>query len=98
MEDSKHKIKHPAQEPDATTPNKSAEVAELTDNWKRSLAEAENARKRADAARLEGRELGVTPAVEALAPVYDQATEDELIRSRLKNEFYSNAAATSETL
>ena len=71
MEDSKHKIKHPAQEPDATTPNKSAEVAELTDKWKRSLAEAENARKRADAARLDGRDHGVALAVEALGPAYD---------------------------
>jgi molecular chaperone GrpE len=71
MEDRKHKIKHPTQEPDATTPDKSAELAALTDKWKRALAEAENARKRADAARLEGRELGVTLAVEALAPAYD---------------------------
>lgn len=48
-----------------------AEIDRLTDKWKRALAEAENARKRADAARIEGREHGIAVAVEALAPAFD---------------------------
>ncbi len=48
-----------------------AEIAALTDKWKRALAEAENARKRADAARLDGREHGISLAVDALAPAFD---------------------------
>ena len=55
----------------AATPDHAAEIAELTDKWKRALADAENARKRADAARMDGREHGVALAVEALAPAYD---------------------------
>lgn len=43
----------------------------MTAKWKRALAEAENTRKCGDAARWDGREHGVTLAVEALAPVYD---------------------------
>ena len=52
-------------------PDPGIELAELTDKWKRALADAENARKRADAARLDGREHGVATAVDALAPAYD---------------------------
>lgn len=48
-----------------------AEIAELTDKWKRALADAENARKRADIARLDGLEHGTALAVEALAPALD---------------------------
>jgi len=58
-------------EPEVAAPNRAAELEELTDKWKRALAEAENARKRADAARFDGREHGVALAVEALAPAYD---------------------------
>lgn len=47
------------------------EIAAVTDKWKRALADAENARRRADAARAEGREHGVAVAVEALAPALD---------------------------
>lgn len=54
-------------------PNLDAELEVLTDKFKRALAEAENARKRADAARLDGREHGVALAVEALAPAFDDA-------------------------
>lgn len=43
----------------------------VTDKWKRALAEAENARKRADMARFDGREHGIALAIEALAPAYD---------------------------
>jgi len=50
---------------------KDAEIAALTDKWKRALAEAENARKRADASRLEGSEHGISLAVDALAPAFD---------------------------
>lgn len=76
MEDNKDKIDQSADkpasiEPDASPRNPDAELAELTDKWKRALADAENARKRADAARLDGRDHGVVLAVEALAPVYD---------------------------
>lgn len=55
----------------ATPPDPSVELAALTDKWKRALADAENARKRADVARMEGREYGVAIGVDALAPVYD---------------------------
>lgn len=47
------------------------EIELLTDKWKRALADAENARKRADASRIEGREHGIAVAVEALAPALD---------------------------
>ena len=50
---------------------KEAEIAALTDKWKRALAEAENVRKRADASRLDGREHGISLAVDALAPAFD---------------------------
>ena len=50
---------------------KDAEIAALTDKWKRALAEAENVRKRADASRLDGREHGISLAVDALAPAFD---------------------------
>ncbi|WP_157966337.1 nucleotide exchange factor GrpE [Oceanibium sediminis] len=49
----------------------SAELARLTDRWKRAMADAENARKRADAARADGREHGIAMAIEALAPAFD---------------------------
>lgn len=58
-------------ETDTATPDPTEALAAMTDKWKRALAEAENARKRADAARLEGRDHGVALAVEALAPAYD---------------------------
>ena len=54
-------------EPEAAPRDPEAELEALTDKWKRALAEAENARKRADAARFDGREHGVALAVEALA-------------------------------
>ncbi|RKF13542.1 nucleotide exchange factor GrpE [Roseovarius spongiae] len=57
--------------PAATETDAQAEIDRLTDKWKRALAEAENARKRADAARIEGREHGIAVAVEALAPAFD---------------------------
>ncbi len=47
------------------------EIDVLRDKWKRALANAESARKRADAARLEGREHGIAEAVEALGPALD---------------------------
>ncbi|MCX8225387.1 MAG: nucleotide exchange factor GrpE [Sulfitobacter sp.] len=56
---------------DTSTPDLSKELEVITDKWKRALAEAENARKRGDAARLDGRDHGVALAVEALAPAYD---------------------------
>jgi len=56
---------------DVATRDYAAELEELTDKWKRALADAENARKRADAARLDGRDHGVALAIEALAPAYD---------------------------
>ena len=46
-------------------------IAELTDRWKRAMAEAENARKRAETARNEGRDHGIALAIEALAPGLD---------------------------
>ncbi len=56
---------------EAPARNRDAELATLTDKWKRALAEAENARKRADAGRREGREHGIALAVDALAPAFD---------------------------
>jgi len=47
------------------------EIEFLTEKWKRALADAENARKRADASRAEGREHAIAVAVEALAPALD---------------------------
>lgn len=47
------------------------EIARLTDRLKRALADAENARKRADAARREGFDQGVVQAVRAFAPALD---------------------------
>lgn len=47
------------------------QIAELTDRWKRAMAEAENARKRAEAVRIEGRDHGIALAIEALAPGFD---------------------------
>ena len=46
-------------------------IADLTDRWKRAMAEAENARKRAEIARVEGRDHGIALAIEALAPGFD---------------------------
>ena len=60
-----------ADEPREAAPALEAELEALTDKWKRALAEAENARKRADLARLDGSQHGVALAVEALAPAYD---------------------------
>ena len=48
--------------------NPEVEISRLTDKWKRALADAENARKRADASRAEGREHGIAVAV---APALD---------------------------
>ncbi|SDZ07038.1 molecular chaperone GrpE [Jannaschia faecimaris] len=56
-------------EPDSSTSTPDLDV--LIDKWKRALAEAENARKRAEASHLEGRHHGIATAVEALAPAYD---------------------------
>lgn len=76
MEENKDTINQSTDEPasdnpGAAIPDQAAELEVLTDKWKRALAEAENARKRADAARLDGREHGVALAVAALAPAYD---------------------------
>ncbi|WP_299748581.1 nucleotide exchange factor GrpE [uncultured Boseongicola sp.] len=81
MEKRKEKINQPtdeptsdeptSDEPEVTTRDPDAELEVLTDKWKRALAEAENARKHANAARIDGREHGVALAVEALAPAYD---------------------------
>ncbi|MGJ5620083.1 nucleotide exchange factor GrpE [Sulfitobacter sp. MF3-043] len=76
MEENKDKINQASDEPtpDETktaAPDPEVDLAVLTDKWKRALAEAENARKRADAARLDGRDHGVALAVEALGPAYD---------------------------
>lgn len=50
---------------------KDTEIGKLTREWKRALADAETARKRADTARAEGCEHGIAVAVEALAPALD---------------------------
>lgn len=76
MEENKDKINQAtddpvADEPKATTQDPEAELEVLTDKWKRALAEAENAHKRADVTRLDGRDHGVALAVEALAAAYD---------------------------
>jgi molecular chaperone GrpE len=76
MEENKDKINQAPDEPTpdepkASTRDPAAELEVLTDKWKRALAEAENARKRADVARLDGRDHGVALAVEALCPAYD---------------------------
>lgn len=59
------------EEPKVEQPSTENEIARVTDKWKRALADAENARKRADVARTEGREHGIATAVEALAPALD---------------------------
>lgn len=56
---------------DVSASDTDAELAQLTDKWKRALADAENARKRADMAQLDGRKHGAAMAIEALAPAYD---------------------------
>lgn len=56
---------------EAQTTSTLDELDVLRDKWQRALADAENARKRADAARLEAREHGIAVAVEALAPALD---------------------------
>ena len=73
MKDEDKETDTAAKQPDpvAEVMEKDAEIAALTDKWKRALADAENARKRADASRLEGSEHGVSLAVEALAPAFD---------------------------
>ena len=55
----------------APIPERDLELELLKDKWKRALAEAENTRKRADVARLDGRADGIALAVEALAPAFD---------------------------
>lgn len=72
----KNKIDEPTNQaspddPDTVTRDPEAEIEVLTDKWKRALAEAENARKRANAAHQDGREHGVALAVAAFAPVFD---------------------------
>lgn len=57
--------------PKAEEKTPKAEIARLTDKWKRALADAENTRKRAEISRAEGREHGIAVAVEALAPALD---------------------------
>lgn len=76
MEENKDKINQASDQPTTDEPaasarNPEAELEVLTDKWKRALAEAENARKRAQVARLEGRDHGVALAIEALGPAYD---------------------------
>lgn len=76
MEENTDRIKQTTEgptsvEPNTATRNLKAELEELTDKWKRALADAENARKRADAARFAGRQHGLALAVEALIPAYD---------------------------
>lgn len=58
-------------EAEAEEKNLEAEVARLTDKWKRALADAENARKAARASHAEGRENGIAVAVAAIAPALD---------------------------
>ncbi|WP_294606551.1 nucleotide exchange factor GrpE [uncultured Roseovarius sp.] len=78
--DPKH---HTAETPETTSedqdgetspPDPAAELEEIKDKWMRALAEVENARKRANAARLDGREHGLAVAVEALVPAFDAVT------------------------
>ncbi len=57
--------------PETAKPDWKAQAESFKEKWKRALAEAENARKRADAAQMDGRDHGIALAVEALAPVYD---------------------------
>lgn len=46
-------------------------VVDLQDRLLRALADAENARKRAERARMEGRESGISDVVSALIPALD---------------------------
>ena len=76
MEKDKDEADQATQEPvmdehDADAPDWEKEREVLTDKWKRALADAENARKRANAAVVDGREHGVALAVTALAPAFD---------------------------
>lgn len=76
MEDKTDKINDVPDEtateaPEVSALDPDAQLEQLTDKWKRALADAENARKRADMAQLDGRKHGVAMAVEALAPAYD---------------------------
>lgn len=78
MEDAENKPDEAAEDTVTEKPETEADGADLkkelnvlTDKWKRALADAENARKRADVARLDGREHGIALAVEALAPAFD---------------------------
>ncbi len=41
--------------PDVSASDPDTELAQMTDKWKRALADSENARKRADMAQLDGR-------------------------------------------
>ncbi len=50
---------------------KREKIGRLTGKRKRALAAAENARKRTDAARVEGREHGIALAAESLDPALD---------------------------
>ncbi|WP_158270884.1 nucleotide exchange factor GrpE [Thalassorhabdomicrobium marinisediminis] len=72
--EAREKVETPAEETasaDEPALDQNDEIEFLTDKWKRALADAENARKRADASRAEGREHGIAVAVEALAPALD---------------------------
>lgn len=84
FEDRKNKLESDPLDPETATASKpeasdggeghathEARIAELTDRWKRAMAEAENARKRAETARGEGRDHGIALAIEALAPGFD---------------------------
>lgn len=84
---------------DTATKDHQAELAALTDKWKRALAEAENIRKRADAARLEGREHGIAAAVEALAPAFDAVSLTiEAVRSGPDKDTEETATRLKELL
>ncbi|MFL0418369.1 nucleotide exchange factor GrpE [Sphingomonas sp. 179-I 2A4 NHS] len=55
--------------PDRAVP--ASEVEELRERLLRALADAENARKRADRARAEGRETGISDLAEMIVPALD---------------------------
>lgn len=56
---------------DAANVEARSEISELNDKLLRALADADNARKRAAAARRDGREEGLADALRAFAPVLD---------------------------
>lgn len=57
--------------PDDEVARLTAEVDELRDRWMRALADAENARKRADRDRREAEQYGGSRLSRDLLPVYD---------------------------